>query len=994
MKLDSSIRLGLEDGEMSANILLIEYEPRYVERVQEALKASDSRLEIAADVDAAVERCAEFEPQVVIMTSVLPQTKIEDAITQLRARAGLRSTPFLILMSGYRGVDSQADAERYGAQDILERPFSSEQLTGKIDSLLEGAADPAATQAIPKDMLQSLQHGAEDGGGPSLTSDDLFGDILSDVEGEGKPKAKPSKPPAERPPAADDVTSEEQAKTRAVPVVGKEKSAGPNVLDDVIREGRSSPPIQRKAPPSETDVDMILSQTLAGLDIHPVRTKAAPKPPAPEKAAEDKAPEPSAPKSVGDEAVPPPERKKQEPPKAAPPPDKAKKTAEKAAPPAAVSQDRPAPAEADSADGSQFGQYVLVEHIATGGMAEVHKARMIGMEGFQKIVAIKRILPHLTDNEEFVTMFIDEAKLAAQLNHNNIIHIYDLGKIDRSYYIAMEYIEGQDLRSLLRECRERDVRLPVPLAIHITTLLASALEYAHRKRDFENRDLGLVHRDVSPQNVLISNDGDIKLCDFGIAKAASKASHTRAGALKGKLQYMSPEQAWGKSIDHRSDIFSLGSVLYEMLTGQKLFAGDSELSILEQVRNPTVKPPSEANPEVSKYVNRIVMRALEANPDKRYQSAREMRRDLEKLARRHGWSVDSVVLARFMEELVADKPITSLDQLKAKGKPEAKGKEKEAEKPAAGGPPTKAAAVEASPQKKEPSKKPAAAPAPTPSEPVKPAEKPEAEAVVVAAVDGDEQAEKSGSMKWILIGVAAVVVIGVGLTLMLGGGEDQDGASAVDASQVAVTPSPTPSPESGLLTEEEMIAQAAQVAEEMVNEKTDEIQARLEQEFPTPTPIPPTPTPEPTPEPTPTQEEVAVAQPTPTPVPPTPTPMPPTPTPTPRPPTPTPTPSVREGDIIEAGTPGLVLPSVINQVTPDFPRMAERLRAQGTVTLEILIGTNGAVEQIRNVNCTRTGVGFEKAAEDAVRQWRYKPATKNGVKVKVWIPVRMPFTFN
>src|SRR6266699_2212674 len=165
-------------------------------------------------------------------------------------------------------------------------------------------------------------------------------------------------------------------------------------------------------------------------------------------------------------------------------------------------------------------------------MAEVWKARMRGVEGFQKIVAIKKILPHLSDNQEFIEMFIDEAKLAAQLNHNNIIHIYDLGKIQNSYYIASK--------------------------------VAAALDYAHRKRDFEDREMGLVHRDVSPQNVLISEEGDIKLCDFGIAKAASKASHTQAGALKGKLQYMSPEQAWGKHIDKRSDIFALSTVLFEM----------------------------------------------------------------------------------------------------------------------------------------------------------------------------------------------------------------------------------------------------------------------------------------------------------------------------------------------------------------------------------------------------------------------------------------------
>src|SRR4029077_10014709 len=176
----------------------------------------------------------------------------------------------------------------------------------------------------------------------------------------------------------------------------------------------------------------------------------------------------------------------------------------------------PHPEEEEPTDGVKFGQYVLMEKIATGGMAEVWKARMRGVEGFQKIVAIKKILPHLSDNQDFIEMFIDEAKLAAQLNHNNIIHIYDLGKIQSSYYIAMEYIDGYDLKTILKLAADRAQPLNVELALFVAGKIAAALDYAHRKRDFEDRDLGLVHRDVSPQNVLISQDGDIKLCDFGI----------------------------------------------------------------------------------------------------------------------------------------------------------------------------------------------------------------------------------------------------------------------------------------------------------------------------------------------------------------------------------------------------------------------------------------------------------------------------------------------
>jgi len=898
---------------MSANILLIEYEPRYVERVQQALSGPGYTLEVAGDIDAAVEACAAFEPQVVIMTSVLPRIKIEDAITQLRALAGLRTTPILILMSGYSGEAPKADAARYAAQDILERPFTSEVLLQRLEALLREATDPAATQAIPQDMLEALRRSGDAEGG-NLTSDDLFGDILSDVEdGTAPKKGVPEKAPAEK------------AKSGQVD----------NVLAGLVKKPL---PIKKAAPSSDTDVDAILSKTLAGLDIQPVRGSMKSAPPEP-----PKAPEVSAP----------PESK----PIAAPPSSVADAKASKAPKP---KKEAKTPKSKKKEDENQFGQYILKEHIATGGMAEVFKARMMGMEGFQKTVAIKRILPHLTDNDEFVTMFVDEAKLAAQLNHNNIIHIYDLGKIERSYYIAMEYIEGLDLRSLVKQCRDREAHPPIPISLHIATMLASALDYAHKKQDFEDRDLGLVHRDVSPQNVLISNDGDIKLCDFGIAKAASKASHTRAGALKGKLQYMSPEQAWGKSLDHRSDIFSLGLVLYELLTGTKVFAGDSELSILEQVRNPNVIPPSDLNSDIPEDVEKVVLKALESDPADRYQSARDFQKDLEAVMQRFGWTVDSAALARFMRELAKGKKFTSIAGRKLPDKGPAK-KTPPAEKP-------RAAAQEK----------------PTPAAPVS---KDGAEPVAVeedAALPNTSDGESS-NMKWLLIGAAALVIVVGGLWMMMKGGGSETPPQTVEAPVAAVAETPTPAP--GLMSEEEMIEAAALAAAEIVEEKSEEMRERLQEEFPTPTPIPPTPTPVP---PTPTPEPTPEPTPTPEPKPgPTATPIPPTPTPTPIPPTPTP--SVREGDIIEPGGPGVILPTIIDKKTPTYPKMALKMRAEGTVTLEILIGTAGTIEQIKMINCSRPGVGFEKAAETAVQSWKYKPATKNGVKVKMWIPVRVPF---
>jgi len=284
----------------------------------------------------------------------------------------------------------------------------------------------------------------------------------------------------------------------------------------------------------------------------------------------------------------------------------------------------------------EFGNYYLLEKIAVGGMAELFKARQRGVHNFEKIVAIKRILPHLSDNDEFVRMFIDEAKLAAQLTHPNIVQIFDLGKASGFYYIAMEYVDGKDLRSLLRKVREYRLPMPEPVAAYVTMKVAMALDYAHRKRGMNDKELKLVHRDVSPQNVLISSEGAVKLVDFGIAKAATKSTQTMAGALKGKLLYMSPEQALGQSLDNRSDIYSLGLVLFELLTGERCFQADSELGVLEKVRLGKVQEIQVVNPAVSQDLTEILHKALHKNVDLRYNSARLMERDLKSLLVRHG----------------------------------------------------------------------------------------------------------------------------------------------------------------------------------------------------------------------------------------------------------------------------------------------------------------------------------------------------------------------
>jgi serine/threonine protein kinase len=298
-----------------------------------------------------------------------------------------------------------------------------------------------------------------------------------------------------------------------------------------------------------------------------------------------------------------------------------------------------------------YGPYRLIDRVAVGGMAEVFKAKRSGVAGFEKVVAVKRILPHLSDNQEFVDMFVNEAKMVAGLTHPNIVPIFDLGKIEKCYYIAMEYVHGRDLRTILKRAKERGMRVPLDLCLLVVQKVCAGLEYAHRKRDDKGRPMEIVHRDVSPQNILISFEGDVKLTDFGIAKAATKASSTDKGALRGKLLYMSPEQAWGRPIDRRSDIFSLGIVLYEMITDKKPFLGaSSDVSILELVRKCEIAPPRSLNPRIPETLQNVTLKALARDADERYQDASEMQRGLEWVLRERQPPAAGE-LARLMEVL-------------------------------------------------------------------------------------------------------------------------------------------------------------------------------------------------------------------------------------------------------------------------------------------------------------------------------------------------------
>ncbi|RKH11691.1 PEGA domain-containing protein [Corallococcus sp. CA053C] len=277
-----------------------------------------------------------------------------------------------------------------------------------------------------------------------------------------------------------------------------------------------------------------------------------------------------------------------------------------------------------------FGKYLLLDRVNIGGMAEVWRGKQFGASGFERLVAIKRILPNIAEDEEFISMFIDEAKISVQLTHANIAQIYELGQIASSYFISMEYIPGKDMRAIFDRCRKKGEPAPVPLVVFCVAKMCEGLDYAHRKKDGMGRDLNIVHRDISPQNVLVSFEGEVKVIDFGIAKAAGKATKTQAGILKGKFGYMSPEQIRGLPLDRRSDVFAIGVCLYEMLTGERLFVGDSDFSVLEKVRKAEVPSPSTYNRRIPEALERIVLKALAKDVEERYQYASELGDDLQR----------------------------------------------------------------------------------------------------------------------------------------------------------------------------------------------------------------------------------------------------------------------------------------------------------------------------------------------------------------------------
>lgn len=270
-------------------------------------------------------------------------------------------------------------------------------------------------------------------------------------------------------------------------------------------------------------------------------------------------------------------------------------------------------------------RYTITERLDQGGMAEVFRGVAESLQGFKKSVAIKRILPSLTKNDKFVAMFLDEAKLSLFLQHANIVQVFDIGVTESAYFLVMEFVDGCNLKALLERLKQKSRRMETPLAIYLLLECCKALNYAHSVENPETHEpLNIVHRDISPPNILMSKMGEVKLVDFGLAKANSQIESTDPGVVKGKFSYLSPEAASGLEVDHRADIFAMGIILWEMLTGRRLFYGDTDYQTVELVRQARIPSIAALNPEIEPELEAIVRKSLARNRDDRYESAADM----------------------------------------------------------------------------------------------------------------------------------------------------------------------------------------------------------------------------------------------------------------------------------------------------------------------------------------------------------------------------------
>jgi serine/threonine protein kinase len=294
-------------------------------------------------------------------------------------------------------------------------------------------------------------------------------------------------------------------------------------------------------------------------------------------------------------------------------------------------------------------RYRVVEKLESGGMAEVFRAESEGLQGFKKQVAIKRVLPHLSEKKKFISMFLDEARLSAHLSHSNCVQVFDIGVGDNAYFIVMEFVDGANLKAIAESLRKNNREFPVSNVAFIAQEICKGLAYAHELRDPNGVDLHIVHRDMSPPNVLITKYGEVKIVDFGLAKANSQLERSEPGIIKGKFSYLSPEAAMGQEVDSRTDIFAVGIILWELLAGRRLFLGETDFQTVKKVQQAVVPSISTINTKVPPDLERIVAKALARDPAVRYRTARELGQDLSKFMFRLGQPVSTFDIATLVQ---------------------------------------------------------------------------------------------------------------------------------------------------------------------------------------------------------------------------------------------------------------------------------------------------------------------------------------------------------
>lgn len=594
---------------MKKNVLLVEYDSPTIENIKDILSSSVFEISIASEGDVAKKLIKKKKFDLLICAAMLP--KFHGFELSKFSKETNPDSKVIVISGVYKGTEYRNKAiSEYQADEFIEKPFNDTTFFNSVLNLLEitkddveGKTDPGTTQ-IPVFDTKKIKTPSGDfiKNQNKLSSKDIFGDLIDNVENIPEHKIELDKEDLTSDKGmSNSVKKEADKKAQITQILSREafeKTSGKNSirkindekinidLKDIIKTdtGKKDKKAEKKI---EEDIMKKFEETLSGLGIkdHNVIKKE------------------SVEKTVEPEVI-----KKDKKPQKNYKPEKENKDQKK----------------------NEIEGYEILGLIARGGMAEIYKAKKRGVQGFEKILAIKKILSGYGDDDKYIEMFVDEAKIASELSHPNIVQIYDFGQKDNYYFIAMEYVEGKDLRLILRKLSEKKTKLEEYISIYISLKILDALSYAHSAKDKYGNNLEIVHRDISPPNILLSYTGEVKITDFGVSKASNKLHQTLSGALKGKLLYMSPEQAKAdKNIDKRSDIYSVGAILFELLTGQKLFKGSSEIEVLKKVQDGKITLPSEFIPDIDPDLERIILKSLEINKSKRYSNAAEMSKDLE-----------------------------------------------------------------------------------------------------------------------------------------------------------------------------------------------------------------------------------------------------------------------------------------------------------------------------------------------------------------------------